>query len=240
MIKINRALVSVSDKSNIVELVTILQNFNIEIISTGGTAALLKNHNIKVTEVSDYTQFPEMLDGRVKTLHPKIYGGILAQKDNPKHIEILKENNIPQIDLVIVNLYPFESTINNPISNLELAIENIDIGGPTMVRAAAKNYKSVAVLTNPNEYDIFSKELIKNKGALEESYRFMLAQNAFLHTAHYDKTISDYLSKNGEQVKFPKTLTQNMIKKIDYTRMLSRELIMRSGSLLLRVNPPTR
>ena len=157
MIKISRALVSVSDKSNILELVTILQKFNIEIISTGGTAALLKKNNIKVTEVSDYTQFPEMLDGRVKTLHPKIYGGILAQKDNPKHIETLKENGIPQIDLVIVNLYPFESTINNPKCNLELAIENIDIGGPTMVRAAAKNYKSVSVLTDPSEYANFSK-----------------------------------------------------------------------------------
>jgi len=215
MIKISRALVSVSDKSNILELVKILQGFNIEIISTGGTAALLKKNNIKVTEVSDYTQFPEMLDGRVKTLHPKIYGGILAQKDNLKHIETLKKNSIPQIDLVIVNLYPFESTINDPKCNLDLAIENIDIGGPTMVRAAAKNFKNVAVLTNPSEYEIFSKELIENKGALKESYRFELAQNAFLHTAHYDKAISDYLSKNDTQGKFPTTLTQNMIKKMD-------------------------
>ena len=181
MIKISRALISVSDKSNILGLATILQDLNIEIISTGGTATLLKENNIKVTEVSNYTQFPEMLDGRVKTLHPKIYGGILAQKDNPKHIETLKENSIPQIDLVIVNLYPFESTISNPKCNLELAIENIDIGGPTMIRAAAKNFKSVAVLTNPNEYDNFSKQLIENKGGLEESYRFKLAQNAFSH-----------------------------------------------------------
>ena len=215
MIKISRALISVSDKLNILELAKILQDLNIEIISTGGTAALLTENNIQVTEVSDYTKFPEMLNGRVKTLHPKIYGGILAQKDNPKHMETLEENRIPKIDLVIVNLYPFESTINNPKCNLELAIENIDIGGPTMVRAAAKNYQSVAVLTNPSEYDIFSKELIKNKGALEESYRFKLAQNAFLHTAHYDKTISDYLSKKDKQEKFPNTLTQNMYKKID-------------------------
>jgi len=215
MIKISRALISVSDKSNILELARTLQDLNIEIISTGGTAALLKENNIQVTEVSDYTQFPEMLNGRVKTLHPKIYGGILAQKDNPKHIATLKENGIPKIDLVIVNLYPFEATINNPKCNLEQAIENIDIGGPTMVRAAAKNYKSVAVLTNPSEYDIFSKELIKNKGTLEESYRFSLAQNAFLHTAHYDKAISDYLSKNNKQEKFPNTLTQNMNKKMD-------------------------
>ena len=178
MIKISRALLSVSDKSNILELATILQDLNIEIISTGGTADLLKENNIKVTEVSEYTQFPEMLDGRVKTLHPKIYGGILAQRDNPKHIDTLKKQSIPQIDLVIVNLYPFESTINNPKCNLELAIENIDIGGPTMVRAAAKNYKSVAILTNPNEYDNFSQQLIENNGALGEAYRFKLAQNA--------------------------------------------------------------
>jgi phosphoribosylaminoimidazolecarboxamide formyltransferase/IMP cyclohydrolase len=215
MIKISRALVSVSDKSNILEFVKILQDFNIEIISTGGTASLLKKNNIQVTEVSDYTQFPEMLDGRVKTLHPKIYGGILAQKDNLEHIETLKNNGIPQIDLVIVNLYPFESTINNPKCNLESAIENIDIGGPTMVRAAAKNYKSVAVLTNPDEYDNFSKQLIEHNGALDEAYRFKLAQNAFSHTANYDKVISEYLSKNDKQVKFPNNLTQNMIKKID-------------------------
>jgi len=215
MIKLSRALVSVSDKSNILELVKILQKFNIEIISTGGTAALLKENNIIVTEVSDYTKFPEMLDGRVKTLHPKIYGGILAQKDNPKHIETLKENGIPQIDLVIVNLYPFESTINNPKCNLELAIENIDIGGPTMIRAAAKNYKSVAVLTNPNEYDNFSKQLIEHNAELGEAYRFKLAQNAFSHTAYYDKVISEYLSKNDKQENFPNTLTQNMNKKMD-------------------------
>jgi phosphoribosylaminoimidazolecarboxamide formyltransferase/IMP cyclohydrolase len=215
MIKISRALISVSDKSNILELATVLQDFNIEIISTGGTATLLKENNIKVTDVSDYTQSPEMLDGRVKTLHPKIYGGILAQKDNPKHIETLKENSIPQIDLVIVNLYPFESTINNPKCTLELAIENIDIGGPTMVRAAAKNYKSVAVLTDPSEYANFSKQLKDQKGELEEAYRFKLAQNAFLHTAHYDKVISDYLSKNDKQKSFPNTLTQNMNKKMD-------------------------
>jgi len=215
MIKISKALVSVSDKLNIVKLVKVLREFNIEIISTGGTATLLKENNIRVTEVADYTQFPEMLDGRVKTLHPKIYGGILAQKDNAKHIETLKENNIPQIDLVIVNLYPFESTINNPKCTLELAIENIDIGGPTMVRAAAKNFKSVAVLTDPNEYANFASQLINHKGALEEVYRFKLAKNAFSHTAHYDKVISDYLSKNDKQVNFPNTLTQDMKKKMD-------------------------
>ena len=161
MIKIKRALISVSDKTNITELAKALENLNIEIISTGGTASLLKKNNIKVIDVSNYTEFPEMLDGRVKTLHPRIHGGILAQKDNPKHLETLKNNNIPEIDLVVVNLYPFEETIADPKCTTELAIENIDIGGPTMIRAAAKNYKSVAVLTSPEEYDNFTKQLIK-------------------------------------------------------------------------------
>ena len=215
MIKISRALISVSDKTNILDLATILQKFKIEIISTGGTATLLKKNNIKVTEVSNYTKFPEMLDGRVKTLHPKIYGGILAKKDDPKHLETLKENSIPQIDLVIVNLYPFEATINNPKCNLELAIENIDIGGPTMIRAAAKNYKSTVILTDPSTYDNFSKELKKNKGKIGESYRFKLAQNAFSHTAHYDEAISKYLSRTDKKIIFPKTLNQSLNKKMD-------------------------
>ena len=215
MIKIRRALISVSDKKNILELAKVLKSLNIEIVSTGGTASLLKDNDIKVTDVSDYTGFPEMLDGRVKTLHPKIHGGILAQKDNPKHIKTLEKNNIPQIDLVIVNLYPFEETIANPKCTLELAVENIDIGGPTMIRAAAKNYKSITVLTNPNEYDYFSNQLLSGKGKIEEQYRFELAQNAFLHTAHYDKVISNYLFQSNEKIDFPKILNQKMIKKMD-------------------------
>jgi len=215
MIKISRALISVSDKSNILELAKILQDLNIEIISTGGTASLLKKNNIKVIEVSEYTKFPEMLDGRVKTLHPKIHGGILAQNDNSAHKDTLKKNNIPKIDLVVVNLYPFESTINKPECSLELAIENIDVGGPTMIRAAAKNYINVAVLTTPDEYDHFSKKLKENKGTLEESYRFELAKKAFSHTAYYDKAISDYLSNNKKEGSFPKTLSLTMDKKMD-------------------------
>ena len=216
MIKINRALISVSDKTNILELAQVLKNLNIEIISTGGTASLLKSNNIEVTDVSDYTGFPEMLDGRVKTLHPKIHGGILAQKNNPQHIETLKKNNIPQIDLVIVNLYPFEETILKPEATLELAIENIDIGGPTMIRAAAKNYKSIAVLTNPNDYDDFLNQIKANKGKLDDQYRFKLAQIAFTHTAYYDSVISNYLSQeNTQMIKFPKTLNLKMNRKMD-------------------------
>jgi len=215
MIKIKRALISVSDKANILELAKVLKTLDIEIISTGGTASLLKDNDIKVIDVSDYTGFPEMLGGRVKTLHPKIHGGILAQKDNPKHIETLEKNNIPQIDLVIVNLYPFEEAIANPKCTLELAIENIDIGGPTMIRAAAKNYKSITVLTNPIEYEYFSNQLVSGKGQIEEQYRFKLAQNAFSYTAQYDNVISNYLSQSNEKIEFPKTLNQKMIKKMD-------------------------
>ena len=215
MIKIKRALISVSDKTNIIELAKVLENLNIEIVSTGGTASLLKKNNIKVIDVSNYTEFPEMLDGRVKTLHPRIHGGILAQKNNPKHINTLKKNNIPEIDLVVVNLYPFEKTIADPKCTMELAIENIDIGGPTMVRAAAKNFKSVAVLTSPKEYDNFSNQLIKLKGNLKEQYRFELAQEAFNHTANYDQAISNYLCPKTQKDKFPKTLKQHMNKKMD-------------------------
>ena len=139
MKKILRALISVSNKKNIIELASLLNKHDVEILSTGGTAKLFLEHDIPVTEVSDYTGYPEMLDGRVKTLHPKIHGGILGKRNDPSHIETMKKNNINEIDLVIVNLYPFQSTIQRENCSLELAIENIDIGGPTMIRAAAKN-----------------------------------------------------------------------------------------------------
>ena len=217
MIKISRALISVSDKSNILELVKILQDLNIEIISTGGTAKLLKANNIKVTEVSDYTKFPEMLDGRVKTLHPKIYGGILAQKDNPKHIDMLKENSIPSIDLVIVNLYPFEETINNPKCNLELAIENIDIGGPTLVRAAAKNFEDVLVIANPINYIHMINEINKYKGSTSLNFREQMAISAFNEIANYDSIIANYFNDKFD-VKFPnkKTFTGKLVENLRY------------------------
>ena len=210
MIKISRALISVSDKSNILELATILQDLNIEIISTGGTATLLKENNIKVTEVSNYTQFPEMLDGRVKTLHPKIYGGILAQKDNPKHIETLKENSIPQIDLVIVNLYPFESTISKINCKYEDAIENIDIGGPTMLRAAAKNHSRVTVITDPEDYKDVIKE-ITTSNQTSMTMRKKLAIKVFRKISEYDAMIHHYLV-NPENAK-----KENLPSKINIT-----------------------
>ena len=215
MKKILRALISVSDKTDIIELATLLIKHNVEILSTGGTAKLFIKHSIPVIEVSDYTGYPEMLDGRVKTLHPKIYGGILGKRNDINHIETMKENDINEIDLVIVNLYPFQSTIAHDDCTLDLAIENIDIGGPTMIRAAAKNYNSVAVLTNPNDYNDFSKEFIKESGAISSKYKFKLAKKAFMHTALYDGAITNYLAGLNQEEELPEQLIQVMNKNLD-------------------------
>jgi len=192
--KIKLALVSVSDKTSIVEFAQELVKLDIEILSTGGTAGLLMESGISVREVSDYTGFPEMMDGRLKTLHPKIHGGLLALRDNPEHTEQAKEHGIQFIDMVVVNLYPFESTIAKPGVGLSEAIENIDIGGPTMIRSAAKNYRHAAVVTNPNQYESVIAELKGNSGALSSETKFGLAKAAFAHTAHYDTVISNYLA----------------------------------------------
>ena len=213
MIKIKRALISVYDKQHIVELANVLIKLNIEILSTGGTAKLLRDEGCPVIEVSEYTKFPEMLNGRVKTLHPMIHGGILGVRANDDHIKTMKEYNIPEIDLVVVNLYQFEKTIKKPDCTLEEAIENIDIGGPTMVRAAAKNYKSVAVLTNPSDYTLIADQLINNNGMLEEELLFSLSKKAFLHTAQYDAAISAYLNNNDTK-DFPDTMIQVMHKSL--------------------------
>ncbi|MBT4183159.1 MAG: bifunctional phosphoribosylaminoimidazolecarboxamide formyltransferase/IMP cyclohydrolase [Nitrosomonadales bacterium] len=214
MIKIKKALISVSDKSNILELAQHLKTFNIEILSTGGTAKLLKENKIQVTDVSDYTKFPEMLDGRVKTLHPKIHGGILGRRDIPEHQETMKNHKIDPIDLVIVNLYPFEATIKQENCTLDLAIENIDIGGPAMIRSAAKNYKHVAVLTNSNDYKKFSDEIIKNEGSVSEDFSFSLAKKAFARTSAYDAAINNYLTSD-DQNKFPEKLSKTLNKVMD-------------------------
>jgi phosphoribosylaminoimidazolecarboxamide formyltransferase/IMP cyclohydrolase len=190
---IKQALISVSDKTGIVEFAQELRELGIAILSTGGTAGLLKGAGIAVTEVSDYTGFPEMLDGRVKTLHPKIHAGILARKDMPEHEAAMEKAGIPAIDLVIVNLYPFSQTVARPDCTLQEAIENIDIGGPAMVRAAAKNYGSVAVVTDPEDYAPLLAE-IKSAGDVSEAFRFGLACKAFSHTAAYDGAISNYLT----------------------------------------------
>ncbi len=201
--KISRALVSVSDKTGIVEFCLGLQHLGIEILSTGGTAKLLTSAGINVIEVSDYTGFPEMMDGRVKTLHPKVHGGILARRGIDE--AIMNENGIKAIDMVVVNLYPFAQTIANPDCDLASAIENIDVGGPTMIRAAAKNYADVAVIVDVNDYAATLAELNSSAQQLSQTTRFNLALKSFEHTASYDTAIAGYLSKLN-QVRFPATL----------------------------------
>ena len=176
---IKRALLSVSDKQGILEFAKGLKKHGIEILSTGGTAKMLADNGIAVTEVGDYTGFPEMLDGRVKTLHPKIHGGILGRRDDPSHLQAMNEANIPPIDMVVVNLYPFAATIARPNFTLHDAIENIDIGGPTMVRAAAKNYAHVAVVTDPADYKPLLSEMDMTGGLIGGDTCFSLAQKAF-------------------------------------------------------------
>lgn len=191
---IKHALISVSDKTGIIDLAKKLIQHDITILSTGGTAKLLDEAGVSVIEVSDYTGFPEMLDGRVKTLHPKIHAGILARNDLSNHQSALDKASIPNIELVIVNLYPFRKTIAKQNCSLDDAIENIDIGGPTMVRAAAKNYQKVTVVTNPHDYSLLCEELAANHGSISLATRFKLAKKAFTHTASYDSAISNYLT----------------------------------------------
>ncbi len=213
--RITRALISVSDKQGVVELARGLLELGVEILSTGGTAKILREKGIQVTDVSEYTQFPEILDGRVKTLHPKIHGGILAIRDNPQHREAMQRLSILPIDLVVVNLYPFEATIAKKGTTLDEAIEQIDIGGPSMLRSAAKNHQWVAVLTSPDDYSSVLEELKKSGGYLSEKMRLTLALKAFQNTARYDAAIVSYLGsldQPGGEV-FPSSLTLNLEKK---------------------------
>lgn len=203
---VQRALLSVSDKSGILEFAKILHSLDIELLSTGGTAKLLMDNDIPVIEVSDYTGFPEMMDGRVKTLHPKIHGGILARRGTDD--AVMEKHDIPPIDLIIVNLYPFAETIAKEGCSLEDAIENIDIGGPTMVRASAKNHEHVTIVVNPSDYGLVAEELNDNNGSITKDLRFKLATRAFEHTAAYDGMIANYLGKiveNGKPEGFPST-----------------------------------
>ena len=190
---VQRALISVSDKSGIIAFARSLHESGIEILSTGGTYKILQSENIPAIEIADYTGFPEMMDGRVKTLHPKVHGGILARRDIDE--AVMTAHQIPQIDLVVVNLYPFEATVAKPDCDLADAIENIDIGGPTMLRAAAKNNAWVGVVVNPSDYEPIISELKNNGGALSQKTRFDLAVKTFEHTAAYDAAIANYLGK---------------------------------------------
>ena len=198
--RIQRALISVSDKKGIVEFSRALSDLGVEIVSTGGTASLLRDNRIPVKDVSEITGFPEMMDGRVKTLHPKVHGGILALRDNPEHVAKMKEHGIVPIDLVVVNLYPFEATVARGASFDEI-VENIDIGGPSMVRAAAKNYQHVGVIVDPDDYSSILTELRQNGGSLSPATHFRLFCKAFQHTSHYDGAISNYFSSLDDNKK---------------------------------------
>jgi len=221
--KVTQALLSVSDKRGAVDFARGLAQLGIKLLSTGGTAKLLRDAGLDVTDVSDYTGFPEMLDGRVKTLHPKVHGGILGRRDLPEHLAVMAKHGIPPIDLVVVNLYPFRETVAKPGCTLDDAIENIDIGGPTMVRAAAKNHGNeqggVGVVTDPEDYAPVLDEL-KAGGALSYKTRFALAKKAFTHTARYDSAIANWLTSLDEQNKpgvFPERL-QLAFDKVDTMR----------------------
>jgi phosphoribosylaminoimidazolecarboxamide formyltransferase/IMP cyclohydrolase len=209
---IRRALISVSDKSGIVQFAKGLTGHGVEVLSTGGTYKLLKENGVEVVEVSDYTGFAEMMAGRVKTLHPKIHGGILGRRGTDD--EVMAENDIPPIDMVVVNLYPFQETVANPDCDLETAIENIDIGGPTMVRAAAKNHADVGIIVNACDYDAVLNEMNANNGAISHATRFDLAVKAFEHTAQYDGAIANYLGcrLGDETATFPRTFNAQYIK----------------------------
>jgi len=217
MVKIKRALISVSDKTGILDLAKELNRCGVEILSTGGTAKLFRENNLPVKEVSEYTGFPEMLDGRVKTLHPKIHAGLLALRDNAEHMKTLQAQDIGLIDMVVVNLYPFEKTAQKPGVSIEEVIENIDIGGPSMLRSAAKNHRFVAVICDPNCYPQVIEELRKNKGALPDSLMRDLGIAVFSRTSQYDAAIFAYLNKWNSGVcaassGFPNTLTVSFAK----------------------------
>ncbi|MDD5447936.1 MAG: bifunctional phosphoribosylaminoimidazolecarboxamide formyltransferase/IMP cyclohydrolase, partial [Actinomycetota bacterium] len=214
--KINRALISVSDKTDVVWFASELSSMGVEIISTGGTYKLLSQNNIKATPVAEVTGFPEMLDGRVKTLHPKVHAGILADRSNKEHMRQLEYQKILPIDLVAVNLYPFEETISKPDVKFEEAIEQIDIGGPTMVRAAAKNHAHVAVVVNPTRYREVISEMAESGGQLSDATKRRLALEAFAHTASYDSMIASYLSGvEGEKERFPREMLLSLKKELD-------------------------
>jgi phosphoribosylaminoimidazolecarboxamide formyltransferase / IMP cyclohydrolase len=193
MSKIDRAIISVTDKSGIVDFASALSGFGVQILSTGGTASALRDGGLSVTDVSDYTGFPEMMDGRVKTLHPKVHGGLLALRDNPEHVRMMEKHGILPIDMIVVNLYRFEKTVERSGVTLEEAIENIDIGGPAMLRSSAKNFKYVTVIVDPADYSAVLKEMESTGGGTTLKTRFRLARKVFELTHQYDGAIAAYL-----------------------------------------------
>jgi phosphoribosylaminoimidazolecarboxamide formyltransferase/IMP cyclohydrolase len=197
MNKVSTALISVTDKSGIVDFARSLEGLGIEILSTGGTARTIRDGGVKVLDISEYTGFPEMMDGRVKTLHPKVHGGLLGRRDNQQDIQMMRIHGIKDINMVVVNLYQFEQTISREGCTLEEAVENIDIGGPSMLRSAAKNFRYVTVIVDPSDYPLVLKE-IRESGQTTLKRRLELAKKVFNHTWQYDRAISDYLE--GVQV----------------------------------------
>ena len=236
MKKIKRALISVSDKNNLINLLKVLKKYNIEIISSGGTFKEIRKLKYKCLEVSDYTHSPEILDGRVKTLHPKIHAGLLSKRNNKSHQKDLKKYNFKEIDLVIVNFYPFEKTLGIKKKHSEI-IENIDIGGPTMVRAAAKNYNDVAVLTSTKQYDELIDEIEKNRGSTSLNFRERMSLEAFSETAYYDALISSYFNKITNN-NFPKKkiIYGNLVETLRYGENPHQESAIYSKSQKLSVN----
>lgn len=221
MSKIARALLSVSDKEGLVDFARGLSDLGVELISTGGTAKTLSEAGLRLQNVSDVTQFPEMLDGRVKTLHPAIHGGLLADRTKPEHMQTIQEHGIRPIDLVVVNLYPFAQTVARPGTTLEEAIENIDIGGPSMIRSGAKNHAAVAVVVSPSDYAAVLEEMRRSDGALSSETRSRLAAKAFAHTAAYDSHIATYMAQHlpeESRALFPDslTLTFNKVQDLRY------------------------
>jgi phosphoribosylaminoimidazolecarboxamide formyltransferase / IMP cyclohydrolase len=220
--RIQRAILSVTDKTGLIDFARKLSTLGIELISTGGTAKLLRESGVKVKDISELTGFPEMLDGRVKTLHPKVHGGILHRRDDPKHVAAVAEHGIAPIDMVVVNLYAFEKTAAKPGVAFEELIENIDIGGPSMIRSAAKNFHDVAIVTSPADYDSIADELSRSAGALSHETKWRLAQKAFATTAAYDSAIASTLERIGADSKakpeasaFPHTLRFTFHKTLD-------------------------
>ena len=194
MAQIKRVLISLSDKTGAVEFAKGLSEFGVQFLSTGGTAKILRDAGLNVMDVSEYTGFPEMLDGRVKTLHPKVHGGLLGLRGNPEHAATMKKHEIEPIDMIVVNLYPFKETIAKPDCTFEDAIENIDIGGPAMLRSAAKNHQSVTVITDPADYKTVLDDMKSLKGEVSQKTNLRLAYKVYKTTSEYDKMIADYLS----------------------------------------------
>ena len=236
MNKITKALISVSDKKNLKNLLKVLTKHNIKLISSGGTFKEIKKLKFKCLEVSEYTNFPEILDGRVKTLHPKIHAGILSKRNNKSHSKDLKNNNFEKIDLVIVNFYPFEKTLEKTNNHLKI-IENIDVGGPTMVRAAAKNYNDVTVITSPSQYEELIDEIKINKGSTSLLFREKMSLEAFSETAYYDAVIADYFNRIKKN-NFPqkKVFYGNLIESLRYGENPHQQAAIYSKTPILNIN----